>query len=148
MTSEVRLAKERHKDKLVSKINESNSTNAKVWWKIYKQLQNANGDRSGTLPPMLVGDNIVADCEGKACAFNEYFAEQCKSGTHDDPLPELIYSTDARISDVDITETSVNDVLKSLDSCKASGPDQIGPRLLKITADAITYPLTLIFRRS
>jgi hypothetical protein len=43
-----------------------------------------------------------------------------------------------------ITETEVEDILKILDTSKATGPDCINPRLLRAAAPILKYPLSVI----
>ena len=54
----------------------------------------------------------------------------------------------AVLTDVEITEEAILEVIKSLDASKSPGPDNIHPRVLKETADVIAHPLHLIFKRS
>ena len=54
----------------------------------------------------------------------------------------------AVLKDVEITEEVVLEVIKSLDTSKSPGPDNIHPRLLKETSDVIAHPLHLIFKGS
>ena len=52
------------------------------------------------------------------------------------------------MADINITESGVHNLLKSLNAHKALGPDQISPRVLKEMANAIAPILTAIFRKS
>eukprot|EP00745_Piridium_sociabile_P010489 TRINITY_DN17347_c0_g1_i7.p1 TRINITY_DN17347_c0_g1~~TRINITY_DN17347_c0_g1_i7.p1 ORF type:complete len:298 (+),score=68.70 TRINITY_DN17347_c0_g1_i7:312-1205(+) len=58
------------------------------------------------------------------------------------PLDESI----AQCEDIVITEAGVNKLLKALDPTKASGPDNISPRVLREVAAEITPALTVLFQ--
>ena len=47
-----------------------------------------------------------------------------------------------------ITETDVDDILKTLDTSKATGPDMFNPRLLKEASSILKYPLCKPFNLS
>ena len=59
--------------------------------------------------------------------------------------PELPNNT---LNDIVIEESEVLDILKSLDVTKATGPDNIGPKLLHEAANSIYKPLTKLFNLS
>ena len=61
--------------------------------------------------------------------------------------PELTEPTYERLNRINITSTDVRDILKSLNSSKASGPDLISPRLLKEGAKQLCSPLSNFFNR-
>ena len=52
------------------------------------------------------------------------------------------------VNDIDITVNGVKKLLDGLNPYKASGPDNIKPRLLKELSDVIAPILTTIFRLS
>jgi hypothetical protein len=47
-----------------------------------------------------------------------------------------------------ITETDVDDILKTLDTSKATGPDMLNPRLLKEVSSILKCPLCKLFNLS
>ena len=47
-----------------------------------------------------------------------------------------------------ITETDVDDILKTVDTSKATGPDMLNPRLLKEASSILKYPLCKLFNLS
>ena len=51
----------------------------------------------------------------------------------------------ATLNNIDITEEDVFDALCSLDPSKASGPDGISPKILKIFSTALCSPLLYLF---
>ena len=64
------------------------------------------------------------------------------------PLPDLGPSPHPTVSDITITQEGVQKLLCHLNPHKATGPDQVSPRLLKETAKQISPALTLLFQAS
>ena len=78
--------------------------------------------------------------------FNTYFASVFATDNLSDQSEEL--STDPFISEVIVSELEIETLLKTLDSNKATGPDEIPARLLKVTASTIAPSLCKLFNKS
>jgi hypothetical protein len=85
------------------------------------------------MPPIEHNGNLVFDDIDKSELFNKF------------NLTEL--QTD-RLRQILITEKEVEDILKIVDSSKATGPDCINPRLLREAAPILKYPLCKLFNIS
>ena len=70
-----------------------------------------------------------------AAMFNTYFASVLTSKNLPDPSKET--STDPYMTELILSELEVEHTPKSLDSNKATEPDEIPARLLKLTASVI-----------
>ena len=116
------------------------------WWKIAKQLTGIKGDES-SIPPLLVNDKLIFDDIGKANEFNRFFATQSVVNDTGILLPDL-NPIDSEITNIQLTEHEVEDVLKTLNPSKSSGPDLISPRLLKASASVLKSPLCKLFNFS
>ena len=105
-------------------------------------------NKDGTIPPME-NDNLTYFDE-KAYAFNEALLLFSKLDTAEALLPDVAYKTDSdsRLSNIPILESKVRDMLKSLDTSKASGPEGMSAKMLKENAASITPSLTTLFQRS
>ena len=119
------------KPTLAFKLNEGIKTNPKSWWHIARQF--IGKTKCSNIPAMQCGDAIlVENCE-KAENFNNalfnFFATIYKH--FNVSLPDIAYKTDSRLSSVNITQAETLDILKSLDTSKASGPDGISCKMLK-----------------
>ena len=93
------------------------------------------------------GSNVTTDDE-KAKMFNTYF---CSVYTKEDlqSIPNKQCDDKASIlSDIDIDETEVFELLKKLQADKSPGADGIHPRVLKECAAELSMPLTKLFRQS
>ena len=60
----------------------------------------------------------------------------------------MIYKINSRLSTINITVNQTLDILKSLDTSKASGPDGISSRMLKETAISIAPSFTRLLQMS
>ena len=78
--------------------------------------------------------------------FNSYFASVFTSDDLPDTTDKLV--TDAQMTELILSELEVEHTLRSLDSNKATGPNEIPARLLKVTALIIVPSLCKIFNKS
>ena len=100
------------------------------------------------IPSLLHQGAHVSDSLSKAHVFNTFFLNQCNLDTSHAPnLPNPNPSAHI-LSNINITENDVVDTLNSLDVSKATGPDEIGPKLLKEAAPCIFKSLTKLFQLS
>ena len=99
--------------------------------------------------PILENDILIYDDKGKAQAFNRFFTTSIQTENKDDPIPRdhnLLYYP--KIPALKINEIDVYELLKSLDTSKATGPDNISNALLKKCSLSLAKPLCLIFNLS
>ena len=80
-------------------------------------------------------DDIVYDDPDKCELLNKYFTLISKLSEENKDLPEIENRTDNIISDIQIRENEIEDILHTLDPQKASGPDRISYKMLKISPD-------------
>ena len=98
--------------------------------------------------PLLENGQLINTDLDKATLLNEYFTSQTIPPNSNTPLPEFSFLTDARIDSINITPSIVKKVLLNLDPSKASGPDEISNRVLKLCADSLCVPLSNLFNKS
>jgi hypothetical protein len=122
------------------------TTGSKNWWNLVKSLLGDSNNRS--IPPIQTDDVITHDDTEKSEIFNDYFCDQ--SDINDDCLipPDLDGFLYDKLRQIIITETDVDDILKTLDTSKATGPDMLNPRLLKEASSILKYPLCKHFNLS
>ena len=146
-TNELRLAESRYYDRLSEDLM-INQTNSKMWWKLIKRTINNTGS-SLHETPILDNGVLIYDDKGKAEAFNKFFTTSVQTENKDDPIPSdhnLLYYP--KIPSLVINEVDVYELLISLDTSKATGPDNISNALLKKCAISLAKPLCLIFNLS
>ena len=98
---------------------------------------------------MFINNKFVTDFQEKANVFNSFFAKQCS------PIPgssvllaKISYMTKDRIKTISFGKIDFIKLIKALDVSKAHGHDGISVKMIKICADPIAHPLTLIFQNS
>ena len=142
------LAKDGYLDKQAA-ILDSPSPSIKNWWKLLKNLSGIPSTNS-VYPPLNIDENIIENHVDKANCFNIYF---CKQSSIDDSGRNLPPERDnvidyPKLCNIYISQRDVEDVLLHLNISKASGPDLMHPRLLKIASTILKYPLSKLFNKS
>ena len=84
---------------------------------------------------------VILDSKGKAEAFNDFFLSHASIDTSNSKLPEDS-NFEIKLDSIVASEQEVLDLIKSLDTTKATGPDGIGPRLLYEAGYTIVRSLT------
>ncbi|KAF2353137.1 Reverse transcriptase domain [Trinorchestia longiramus] len=102
-----------------------------------------------TIGPLIDSEGSTqTNNKSKAKILNTYFTSVF---THEDlteiPQPHVL-NTQEILSDGVFTVEEVEEQLSILNPSKSTGPDSLGPRILKETAKVISEPLTNIFNRS
>ena len=133
-----------------SKVSENirlEKAGSKNWWTLVKSLT-GNNECSRTIPPIEHNGNLVVDDIEKSELFNKFFCEQSTLDDSDHTPPDLTELQTDGLRQILITETEVEEILKILDTSKATGPDCINPRLLREAAPILKYPLCKLFNIS
>ncbi len=144
-TYEIRLAELKYYEQLSQDLL-INQANSKMWWKLLKRATSNTGSALHETPIL---DDGNYDNKGKAQAFNKFFTTSVQTGNMNDPIPKdhnLLYYP--KIPSLKINEVDVYELLQSLDTSKATGPDNISNALLKKCSPSLAKPLCLIFNLS
>ena len=147
----LRAAKRTYHCKLCDKIK-ANKFGSKDWWNLVKQVSNISQKSHGI--KILVSDNdeIITDDHNKANALNNFFASQTYIDELHATLPDLPNHENApdipTLDRIVLTERNVEDILKTLDTSKAMGPDLINARILKEASRELSIPLCMLFNTS
>ena len=80
--------------------------------------------------------------------MNKYFSSIPKLDEENVTLPQFDSKTNNIIHEIHITENEIIDVIQILDPNKATGPDKISNKMLKISPEKIAKPLLIIFNKS
>ena len=81
----------------------------------------------------------------KECLFNTFFHSVFTRSSFQIPPLEKLATPLSTLSDIGISELDVFDALSSLDSSKAMGIDEVGPKILKHCALALYKPIHHLF---
>ena len=63
-------------------------------------------------------------------------------------LPPLLYKTNTRINSFRVTNKDIQSTIKSLESGKSHGCDNISIKMIKICSEPVTVPLEIIYEES
>ena len=86
---------------LDKKVGDS-SRSIKTYWATLKTLW--NGKKVPNIPPLLVNNKLITECEAKANIFNEYFASQCTTINNNSVLHSTLnHLTDDKLSPFNIS---------------------------------------------
>ena len=98
--------------------------------------------------PLLIQDNVqYSNPAEKASLLNSYFCEQSNIDDSHASLPAF-EPPDIDLNNIIITDSYVEDVLKLLNTSKASGSDLISLRLLKEGSEFLSHQLARLFNLS
>ena len=139
-----------------SLIEENNSKPSNIW-KIFKELGATKNKSKCTTNTISVDGHEYTDSLEIANEFNKFFvtvASKLKEPNLQPNFERLDKFCDERIpKDTEfsipfLTREKVEKYLKDLDLSKATGTDDIGPRLLKLSAPFISDSITYICNKS
>ncbi|KXJ15113.1 putative RNA-directed DNA polymerase from transposon X-element [Exaiptasia diaphana] len=131
---------------------EANVQDQRKTWKLLNELQNRQSVK-GSISELKMGDATLKDPTSIAEAFNSHFTNvgpnlaQSISHTDIDPLSYL-KPVSSSFSFHEVTNKDVLLLLQNLNSKKATGPDKIPAKLLKLAGNIISPSLTKIFNCS
>jgi hypothetical protein len=86
--------------------------------------------------------------EDKCDLLNKYFSLISKLEEENVLLPDFDTKSNNVINEIFVTISEIVDILRIIDPCKASGPDKISNKMLKISPEKIAIPLQIIFNKS
>ena len=142
----IKTAKETYKQRQINKLNICDSSRS--WWQTLKCLTNLK-QNTPSIPALTTqeGNTITSPTE-KAHYFNRFFLNNCSINSLSARLPNNIIEPAVKLENIRLTQQDILDILLNLNPNKASGFDQISPRMLKCTAHSIHVPLTRLFNMS
>jgi hypothetical protein len=88
---------------------------------------------------------MIYDDDKKCELLNKYFSLVSKLEEENIPVPPFESKTNDSITDIFVTASEIVDFIQILDLKKASGPDKISHKMLKIASEKIAEPLQIIF---
>jgi hypothetical protein len=101
---------------------------------------------SPPLTPLQTDHDLICDNLAKCELINDFFNVESNMDYSNSTVPELIDPLYDKQTQLHITETDIEDVLKLLDTTKATGPDLINPRfLIGEGASILKLPLCRLF---
>ena len=135
MTNEIFEAKENYIFKMSEKL-EGSHTAPKAYCTILNRL--IYNKKVPAIPPLLVDGNFLQ-------TFSNYFASTCTPIKTTSVLPPFSYKINTGINYFKVTESDILSIIKSLDSTKAGGYENLSIRMIKMCSESIILPLKIIF---
>ena len=93
-------------------------------------------------------EEIVYGDDEKCELLNKYFSFISSLEDANIPLPDIEHRTNNVLRDIVITTDEIVDIIKIFNPNKASGPDIISHKMLKICPEKIAALLQIIFNKS
>ena len=147
VTKELRRCKAEYYNDQFQKVK-----NTKSFWKLINKASNTRVDPP---PPAIRRDDgtLATSDKEKAELLNSYFASIGENQAKKLPRPTVPIQTlytkvTPTIASIDITQETVRKYIETLNPQKATGPDGISPKLLKLAGQSVTAPLSVIFNQS
>ena len=117
----------------------------KYYWNILNKL--IDKKKFTNIPPILENGLFVTNLEAKANLFNDYFVEQCSAIATGSTIPAFRPRCPTLLQGAHVNREKILNIIRSLDTKKAHGCDDISISMIKICDSAIVQPLCLIFEK-
>ena len=127
---------------LFQKLNEINLSNSKSWWHTCKTLMNKKPVINS---PLSINGELISDNLKKADLFNDHFIKQSSIDESNVRIPYLPRFCNTNIPTETVESSEVFKILNTTNINKATGPDQIGNRILKESSPVLAEPLSKLF---
>ena len=105
---------------MTTKLEHSNGA-SKTYWAILNCLLK----KISAIPPLFVDGSFISGYCKIANLFNNFFVSICTPIKNDSVLPPLLYKTNTRINSFRVPNKDILSIIKSLDSSKSHGYDNI-----------------------
>ena len=120
------------------------SIGSKGWWQLVKQQQGYSDDDA--IPPLNdTNGRVAVSGEEKANLLASHFAAKMQVDEPNRNPPSVPLKTKKKLSQCLTNKSQVEKLLKALDVNKATGPDNVSPRILKKCATQLAEPLARLF---
>ena len=136
-TNEILEAKTNYILKMSKKLEDSH-TAPKAYWTILNRL--TYNKKIPAIPSLFVDGIFISDICAKVNIFNNYFWWTCTPIKNTSVLTPFSYKTNTRINYFKVTESNILSMVKSLDSTKARGYDNLLIWMIKICSKSTTLP--------
>ena len=133
-------------------VTTENLNNPQKFWKVIKSISVSKSPPA--LPIFVLKDSVpVYDRTEVLNCFNNHFVSsgslfESMGAATVSPCTEAPRFSGETFNFLPFTVQQVHQALKTLDSRKSPGPDAIEPYFLKIAADFVAQPLTILFNLS
>ena len=116
-------------------------TSNRIYWSLINNV--LNRAKIPIIPPLLENGLFVTDFTEKAQLFN--FILQCTTIDTGSEIPQNIPVAASLLNDFVISDEKILKIIRSLNSNKAHGCDEISVRMIKLSDAALVVPLKIKF---
>ena len=117
----------------------------KTYWSTLTRL--INSKKTCNIPPLLENGLFITNSAKKASIFNEYFVQQCSTIQNTSSLQTFLPRINNQLKDITVNKDKVLKLIRTLDTKKAHGCDEISVSMIKICDSSIVDPLCMIFEK-
>ena len=117
----------------------------KYYWNILNKL--IDKKKFTNIPPILENGLFVTNLEAKGNLFNDYFVEQCSAIATGSTIPAFRPRCPTLLQGVHVDREKILNIIRSLNTKKAHGCDDISISMINICDSAIVEPLCLMFEK-
>ena len=120
-------------------------TGIKAYWQTINKILNQNKVTCIPPPPLFEDNVFVTNFQTKAVIFIEHFVQQCSLINNSSQLPAFITKTSSVLETISIDSAKILSLIRSLNTNKAHGWDDLSISMIKICDYSIVRPLCLIY---
>jgi hypothetical protein len=113
---------------------------------LYSYIKSMKNDNTGIAALRKEG-MLTDNTKDKADILNEQFKNIFSIETSSEQIPDKGKSSHLLMNNISISESGVTKLLQNINPHKATGPDEIGGRVLTELSTTMSRPLTLIFKK-
>ena len=94
--------------------------------------------------PLLLVNKFISDICVKANLFNDFFVSICMPINNRSALLQFTYKTNVKINSFQVNQNDISLIIKTSDTEKGHGWDNISINMIQICGDPIALPLMLV----
>ena len=118
---------------------------SKSWWALAKDTQGKTPEN--TIPPLNKADGTIASSNiQKAELLASMFSSKMMVPDPDRTPPQTRPLCDYTLTNINVCHAKVLKLLKTINTKKATGPDNVSPHILRQCAVELAEPLTALFQ--
>ena len=121
------------------------SNNNQDFWKFVRKIAKSSQSISIPLLSDPVSGKIAINDNEKANLLNNHFVNISTIDDNDDETPPCPLRTQNSIDTINVADSDIVHVIKTLNTNKALGLDEISHHMLKNTVQTVTKPLMTLF---
>ena len=107
----------------------------------------ANGRKVPVIPLLLINNEFISNFKTKGNYFNRFFNQQCTAISTNSSIPSSVnLATNETVTKINFDEQLISKLTVALNPNKAHGHDGLSIRMLQMSSDCISKPLSIIFR--